>query len=205
MPSSLCTFITVVLISIPVSLSNASSLIIALVICASPITDTTEFAKSVVIVVPVAEPNNKVFTFSTSTFRSLTLAFIASKSVAFKSANSPLSDLRLSIVAYVISASALLRVVVSNVPIFASVAIMLCSTSSTFVFVFTNSALFAITVSILRTLDASILSIQSPSTVPLSFVILSTVSVVLLYFCTYEENESFRLDISQVSSAGLSG
>ena len=81
----------------------------ALVICALPITEATELAKSVVIVVPVAVPNNKVFTFSTSTFRSLILAFTASKSVAFKSANSPLSASRLSIFAYLISATFDLR------------------------------------------------------------------------------------------------
>ena len=103
-PLSLCIFTLVVFTSSDVIFFASMLSIIALFICASPIRLITELENSVVRLPPLAEPNIRVFTFSTPTVRSLTFPVIAVKSFVLNCSNSPETPLRLSIVAYLISA-----------------------------------------------------------------------------------------------------
>ena len=117
----------------------------------------------------------------------------------------PVAALRFSIVAYFKSASVAVSFVVSSVPIFAFAAVSISDTFRIFAFTSVNFALLAMTTSSRCTFAASMLSIASPSTVPLSVVMLTTVSLVSSYFCAYSSKLNFTLDISQVFLSGLSG
>ena len=154
---------------------------------------------------PVAEPNIRVFTFSTLTVRSLTFAVTAVKSFVLNCSNSPERPFKFSIVAYVILAVSESSLLVSSSPILPDALCNSPVTVNTSVLMLLKLSVLDTTSSIFVSLLASISSMELPSTVPLSVVILFTVSAASLSFCCISVNVSFRLAISHVSLLGSSG
>ena len=199
-PSSECTESFVVFRSRPVILSAASSFIMADFIWASPKFAITLLENSVWIVPPVAEPNMRVFMFATPDCRDCMTALLAVNAFTSSVSIFAFVVLRFSMVAYVILASVADNLFVSKSPTLAETAF-----NCFVIFIVCAVTSFVTTTSKLTTLDESILSIQSPSTVPLSVVILSTVSLVSSYFCTYSSKVRTAFASSQVLLSGASG